>query len=58
MNPGTVAWKSCVSKVKYETKLAVQLSALRNEQYNHKKLDYYHCKICRGWHLTSKRRMK
>lgn len=45
-------YKSCVSKVKHSSEASVKRAVDRSSYVN---LTYYHCKICKGWHLTSKR---
>ena len=47
--------RSCKDKVKYETEWQAKFAA--DEQYDirHTVLDWYKCKYCNSWHLTSSR---
>ncbi len=47
-------WKMCGSKNRYRDEHTVNQFRKKCEQARGKKLDYYWCPCCRGYHLTSK----
>lgn len=55
MNPGLFAYKSCIGKVRHANEASVKRAKERQEGFDMEvELSYYECKICKGWHLTSK----
>lgn len=46
-------WSSCASKKRYRDEHTANLLRRKYEQLRGKKLDYYWCPYCRGFHLTS-----
>ncbi|MCR5691430.1 MAG: hypothetical protein K6G62_04340 [Eubacterium sp.] len=47
-------WRSCKSKTRYRDEHTVNDYKKKCERARGKKLDYYWCPYCRGFHLTSK----
>lgn len=48
------AWRQCGSKKRYRDEHTVNYYRKFFEQKRGKKLDYYWCEYCNGFHLTSK----
>jgi|GEM_PF-4193624 len=46
-------WKQCKSKNRYRNEHDVNLYRKMYERERGKKLDYYYCVYCNGYHLTS-----
>lgn len=46
-------WRQCKSKNRYRNEHEVNLYRKMYERERGKKLDYYYCVYCKGFHLTS-----
>ena len=45
-------YKRCLSKIKYETKAEIKRVMKRRKRKTGRKLAYYQCPHCKGFHLT------
>lgn len=47
-------WRQCARKTRYSKKDAITMAKARATSGKAKKIGYYECDYCQGWHLTHK----